>query len=134
MRKFLAGLLLMFAATGAVNAAQNGFVVPPEFEHKNPSNVRLAPSYVDARVLAANTAESHTPPANAQFVLFSQNCAAIYVNTSTTAAVPAADVTDGTASELNPTAYFFTSTPTAISIISPTTCTVTLAFYTQRAP
>ena len=95
-----------------------------------PSFLRLPPSYINARVLAANTAESATPPTSARYVIFSASCAAFYVLVGGTATVPAGDVTDGTASELNPSGYSIEG-PTAISIISPTTCTVTLTFYTR---
>jgi hypothetical protein len=56
--------------------------------------------YVLAKALAASTAEGFTVPANATHVLLacSEN---FYANWTTTATVPG-DVTDGTASELNP--------------------------------
>jgi len=87
------------------------------------------PNYTDVRVLAANTAETHTVPAGAHFVVFSSNCAAFYVNWSTTATVPGADVTDGSGSELNPTQRYMGTGVTGLSLISPTTCTITMAFY-----
>lgn len=110
--------------------APANFVIPPDVPARYASNIRPAPSYVDARVLAANTAETHTMPSNTRFVLFASNCGAFYVNVlGGTAAVPAADVTDGSASELNPTAYYWTTPPTSISLISPTTCIVTMSVY-----
>jgi len=125
MRKLLP-MLLMFAA--GICAAQSNFVLPPDVPARYSSNIRPAPTYIDARVLAAGVAETHTMPANARFILFSANCD-FYVNPNGTAAVPAADVTTGVGSELNPAAYYFSSPPTSISIISPVTCIVTMAIY-----
>lgn len=53
-------------------------------------------NYVLARVLAAGVAESITVPAGAAVVVFSAT-ADFYANARGTAAVPAADVTDGSA-------------------------------------
>lgn len=90
---------------------------------------RQIPSSVMARVLAASTAESITVPAGARWVVFSCT-ASFYVNCYTTATVPAADVTDGTASELNPSAYELPLTDVpAISVISGSACVLTAAFY-----
>ncbi len=60
--------------------------------------------WIDARVLAANAAETFQAPAGSRFVLFSAD-GDFYCKTasaSTAAAVPTTDVTDGTAAELNP--------------------------------
>lgn len=84
---------------------------------------------VMARVLAAATAESITPPADSRYVVFSANVD-IFVNCYTTATVPAADVTDGSASELNPAGYEFNPNELpAISVISASAGIVTAAFY-----
>jgi len=81
---------------------------------------------VNARALAANTAESMTVPAGANYVAFSAT-GDFYVNVGTTATVPG-DVTDGAGSELNPTIRALNGAGT-ISIIAPATCVVTAAFY-----
>lgn len=123
----LVSLLVAFAVQSA--QAPANFVIPPDVPARYASNIRPAPSYIDARVLAANTAETHTMPSNTRFVLFSADCN-FYVNAiGGTAAVPAADVTNGSASELNPAAYYWTTPPTTISIIAPTACVVTMAVY-----
>lgn len=114
----------LFAAQSVSN-----FVIPPDIPARYASNIRPAPTWIDARVLAANVAETHTMPANARFVLFSSDCGKFYVNPNGTAAVPAGDVTNGTASELNPAAYYFSAPPVSISIISPSTCVVTMSIY-----
>lgn len=106
---------------------------------ENGSFALSRPDYVDARVLAANTAEQHTIPTftdhlgntkTARHVIFNAT-ADFYAayGTNPTAAVPAADVTDGTASELNPTIRFLDGADTKISLISAGTCIVTMAFF-----
>lgn len=68
--------------------------------------------WVDHRVFAAATAETHTGPTGAAFVMVTPTVDA-YVNLGGTAAVPAADVTDGTGSVLVPagTSRLFSITP-----------------------
>ena len=91
----------------------------------------LGPSeYVQSVSLAASTAETIEVPATAQFVLFSATCN-FYANYSTTATVPG-DVTNGSASELNPTQRKLMLGSTriaAISVISAATCVITASFY-----
>ena len=90
----------------------------------------LRPSdYVLSRSLAASTAESFTVPTSprARFVLFSSNVD-FYANWTTTATVPG-DVTDGSASELNPSMRFIPNDCTAISVISPDAGVVTASFW-----
>lgn len=90
---------------------------------------RPIPQSVMTRVIAANTAETITPPAGSRYVIFSANVD-IFVNCFATATVPAADVTDGTGSELNPAAYAFnTNERPDISVISASAGIVTAAFY-----
>lgn len=95
-------------------------------------NVLSRPGWVDARVLAANTAEAHTVPTGATHVVFS-GTADFYVNYGAAAAVPAADVTDGSASELNPVAREIRGV-TSIGLISAATCIVTMAFFNNGNP
>lgn len=89
-----------------------------------------APAYIQARVLAASTAESITVPTNATFVAFSANCDFYVSYDSDTAVVPGADVDDGTSNELNPTVRYIAGL-SSLSVISPTTCVITAAFYRQ---
>lgn len=99
-------------------------------EHGNRSSYGVAPSdYVDNRVLAAAVAEQHTVPAGANWVLFSSD-ADFYAKfgTNPTAAVPAADVTDGTGSLLNPTVRYISGVA-KISLVSSSACVVTMEFY-----
>lgn len=76
----------------------------------------VIPLFVDARVLAANTNEDHTVPTGASYVMFSANID-FYAKAGGTAAVPAGDVTDGTASFLNPTLWDVTG-QTTIGLIT----------------
>lgn len=94
----------------------------------NSSMIRAAPTYVDVRLLAANTAESQAVPAGARFVLFSSSCS-FYAHPTATATVPGSDVTNGSASELNPAAWYLASNITSISVIADATCTITFSFY-----
>lgn len=86
-----------------------------------------APTYIDARVLAATTNESHTIPSGAKWVVFSAD-GDFYALVGGTAAIPGADVTDGTASQLNPTVWYLEG-ETAIGLIASATRVVTMAFY-----
>lgn len=82
-------------------------------------NSALAPrarqpsTYVNARVLAANVAETETAPTfdspvtgstQRLVAVLSCSCSNYYVAATGTATVPAGDVTDGSASERNPAA------------------------------
>ena len=94
----------------------------------SPSFLRVAPGYVQTRVLAAATAETVTPPATARFVVFSADAHFWVDPHGATAAVPAADVTDGTSPELNPSGYELRGMA-SFSVISPTACKLSMAFY-----
>lgn len=91
-------------------------------------------SYIDARVLAANTAEVHTVPTDtasnkrARYVLFSAD-GDFYMKMGGAAAVPAADVTDGTASEANPVLREIPSDVTTIGLIAGAARVVTMQFF-----
>lgn len=134
MKKIIALALVALIATlsllpiGEVVSAQQSFRIMPEAQKGYSSMIRVAPAYVDARVLAAAVNETHTVPSGANAVIFSSNCAAFYAIIGPTAAVPAADVTNGTASELNPTAWYV-GAATQIGLIAPGACIVTLSWY-----
>ena len=123
--------LMLFVALFVVSAsvhAQIKFQIGSANDNI-PAYLRIAPTFVDARVLAAGANESHTVPTGARWVIFSSSCAAFYAKTGGTAAVPAGDVTDGSASELNPAGWLLAAATTAIGLISPTACTITLSWY-----
>jgi hypothetical protein len=86
---------------------------------------------INARVLAANTVETFQAPAGARIVVFSAdgNFYCKIAPTSTPAAIPAADVTDGSASELNPNVRYLPSEQAFISLIASATRVVTMQFF-----
>ncbi len=88
---------------------------------------RSKPDYVDARVLAAGTEQTHTKPSGANFCLFSCD-GDFYARPDATAAVPGGNVTDGSAAELNPTVWDVHNV-TAIHLIAPADQVVTMTFY-----
>jgi hypothetical protein len=89
---------------------------------------RSAPLYIDARVLAANTNETHTVPAGAEVVLFAAD-GDYYAKPNGAAAVPT-DTTDGSASEYKPVIWYLTNPPvTTIGLISEAARKITLSFY-----
>lgn len=90
---------------------------------------RSAPLYVDARDLAATTNETHTVPTGADYVIFSAD-GDFYAKPNGAAAVPS-DVTDGTASELNPLCWDLTGVVT-IGLIASAARKVTLSFYKSK--
>lgn len=83
------------------------------------------PGYVQSMSLAAGVAESYSKPAGVNTVYFS-GTANFYVNYATAASIPG-DLTDGTASELNPTVRYVQGV-TSISLISPSNCVVTMGW------
>ena len=92
--------------------------------------------WIDAKVLAANTAETYQAPTGAKYVILSGDGAfyAKIAAASTAAAVPAADIADGTSPELIGGAPFtlMRTLPVDqayISLIAGATRVVTLAFY-----
>lgn len=109
-------------------------VVTPINPHALMDSITQA-DWIDARVLAANTAETFQAPAGAKYVRLAGDGAffAKIAAASTAAAIPAADVTDGTASELFPNGdaeYRTLPVDQAyISVIASATRVVTLSFY-----
>jgi len=91
----------------------------------------VAGGWVDCRLLAAGVAEVHTVPAGAKFVLISVT-GNVYINFGTAAAIPAADVINGSASILmvNTLPRIFELKGAAtIGVIAPAIQTVTLEFF-----
>ncbi len=107
------------------------------FKDNTPSRAQFAPppaDYVDARVLGAGAAERHTIPTSPikpKYVVFSGdgNFYALFGDSTVTAAIPAADVTDGTAPELNPEAREIPAGATHISLIASAATVITMSFY-----
>jgi len=113
----------------------------PGYSALNAARLAGAPpptDYVDVRVLAANTAERHTLPTEANFVSFSANADfyARFGDNTVVAAIAGADVTDGTGSMMNPgiRQLPLAGTPLAevfthVSLIAPAATIVTMEFY-----
>ncbi len=121
-------LALLLALWLQPTLAQNQFIIPPEGRGAYSSMLPVMPSYVDNRVLAANVNETHTIPTGAKTVVMSATCSAFYTKKDGAAAVPAADVTDGTGSAINPSGFSILDVAT-IGLIAPTACIVSLWFY-----
>lgn len=86
--------------------------------------------YVEGLSLAASTAERVPIPANSYAVIFSCTgsfCAKL--GTATVTAAMPTDTTDGSASELNPSAFAIQSGQTHISVIASAAALMTLSFY-----
>jgi len=63
MKKLLAAVLAGLAVFAGLTFAQNTpFRIMPEMQRGFPSYIRAMPTYIDARVLAANVSETHTVP------------------------------------------------------------------------
>lgn len=88
---------------------------------------RATGGYIDNRVLGVATVESHTPPVGANFVVFGAT-GDFWARANADPAVPAADVTDGTGSELNPVIWILDGVVT-IRLISAAAQTISMSFY-----
>lgn len=99
----------------------------PLIAQTNAGSAVLFSDYIDVRVLASNVAETVTVPTGAAFVVFNSTTN-FYANANGTAAVPAADVTNGTGSELNPASRYVANVST-FSVIAPTDSIITMAWY-----
>lgn len=84
------------------------------------------PDYVNSRLLAGGVAESISVPSWATIVIFSAT-EDFFVSYSGAATVPG-DKDDGSANELNPVQRDISGLST-ISVISPSACRITAAFY-----
>ena len=89
-----------------------------------------APTYVDAMVLGAASAETYTIPAGARYIIFSaQQGSDFYIRCDGSAAeVPSTEVADGTGAFLNP-AQIDCSNISTISFIAPAAIIITMAIY-----
>jgi hypothetical protein len=129
MTKMMRLSALLFLALASASYAAD---TVPNNMARNPPNggavVRPAPAYVGNLVLSANTDASYTPPSTANWVVFASDCGAIWVKRNGTAAIPGSNVTDGTGSAFNPTAYSLEGVST-LHFISSAACKVSLEFF-----
>lgn len=133
MGKLLNSILFALALVAAQPAFAAGSLTACKIYGEDYTFAMKGTGWRDARVLAANTAETYTftnqgSSAQAHYVFFSSSCSAFYVQdkASTAATVPAADVTNGESTDLNPTQRWYPAAITAISLIAPTDCVVTM--------
>ena len=102
----------------AIDTNGNNTLVPP-----------LA-SYVTAHVYAGAGSKNITVPANAAFAIVGQNNAAgFYVKNGSGAAVPAADVTDGTAASAKRATFTIPAGVTTISIAVDAATIITIEWF-----
>lgn len=90
----------------------------------------MSPTDVDCVVLTANTATYYSIPSNVECIL-PYSLKNIYVRVNATAAIPSANVSDGSAPMPNPGLLILDSTDTKLSIISESTCNVYLYRWTK---
>jgi len=88
---------------------------------------RSKPTFVNAAVLSARAEAAVAVPAGASVCIFSGD-GDYYVRPDASAAVPAANVADGSAPELNP-AQWDVRDVQSLHIIAPDDAVVTLSFY-----
>ena len=96
-------------------------------ENRQNLNGILFAGHVDAVVLVADTATAYTVPTGGDFLLISSTVS-FYASSLGTAVIPTADVTDGTASELNPVLRAVGAGET-ISFIADRACVITISVY-----
>lgn len=106
--------IIQYQLSRDANMLPNGDVIYP-------------PKYVNAYVLVAGVAQTVTIPAGARVAIFTST-GNFYVNWLTTAAVPATNVTNGSASELNPVARDL-SGYTSFSMICSVNCVATITYF-----
>jgi hypothetical protein len=94
------------------------------------TDVVFASKYINTRSLAANTAETETPPSGAAYVVFKCDQDFWVCWSGGSAVVPASDVSDGTGSELNPTERYIVGIST-FSIISAAASSISMAYYAE---
>lgn len=133
MKALAVSFLLGFGCVYLFAAGTQPDGVPGELR----GETRLPSTYINARVLAANTAETITAPTFAGapsvrlIAFFSATCTNWYYSATGTAAVPAADVTDGSAAGRAPAALKMDQGDT-LSIVADATCTVTTEYLFER--
>lgn len=95
----------------------------------SPEIVALDPSdTIYSGSLTAGVEQTVTVPTGAQIVLFNADTD-FFVNYDTTASVPSGTISQA-GGELNP-GYRYVGTTSVLHIISPYTCSITLAFYSK---
>ena len=126
----LLAIMLLFQGTAYAAPVMTKFEIQADTRGNRNTFIPNVSKWVDAKVLAAGVAETITVPAAAKIVVFSAD-KNFYVNScGGTAAVPAADVADGSAAELNPSVRYVYGQGT-MSVVSAEACVLTLSYYIQ---
>ncbi len=89
-----------------------------------------ASDHVTSYVLAAGVPKSVAVPVSARYVFFSAT-GDFFARFGGSAAIPAADVTDGSGSEVNPTHRALDAVQT-IGLVAQSACIVSMSWYAQR--
>ena len=95
------------------------------------TDVYIPSDYVDVAVLAQNVEEKHTVPSDAKLVLFKSGSAEFWAKsgvTNATAAIPGADVTDGSGSVKKPVGWYIADKG-KISLVATPGTTVSLEYF-----
>lgn len=124
-------LLIGVQFNKAYSATPIQFQIFPGTNSNFSSNAPPAPAYTDALVLSADVEQVQVVPTGSKWVVFSGNCnffAKAGTNSATTA-VPSVSSTDGSAPQLNPSAWWLPGGTLQIAVIASATCIVTLSFY-----
>lgn len=103
-------------------------VIVRDANRKAESFAIIPSQYVNAYVLVAATAQAVTIPTGARFALFSCNNDFYVDFQGGTAAVPAANVTNGSAPELNPAVRGIEGL-SSFSVISPDAAILTISYF-----
>ena len=137
MRKTALSLLLAICmfAFASVAAALDPFMNYRNLSPTADENIPVVPDvnfaikqgYINVYVLVANTNKTVTVPAGAKFCIISAN-SDIWVRVGGAASVPAADITNGTGSELNPAIRYIGDAST-IGVISESGAKLSIMFY-----
>tara|TARA_R110002020_G_scaffold10801_27_gene41124 strand:+ start:2640 stop:2969 length:330 start_codon:yes stop_codon:yes gene_type:complete len=90
-----------------------------------------ASDFVNARLLAAAAPELIAVPQDGRYVIFSSGADfyARFGASDVVAAIPNADITDGSAAEFNPEAREIPDGVTHLSLVAPQATVVTMAWY-----
>jgi len=140
MRKLIFASFLIIIAVAFISV--NSFALDKFMTYRNISSAQstdedvptvpdvnfvLKQGYINTYVLIASTNKAITVPTGYKFAVFASP-SDIWVRVGAVAAIPSGDTTDGTGSELNPTARYL-DTDTIIGVISESAAKISIMFY-----
>ncbi len=127
LQGLLIGICLLVGLSQSAFAQDASLYIKPDASGQFSSQIRPPAAYIDARVVLAGVSETHTMPSGYRRAIFSATCD-FYAKPGASAAVPGADVTAGTASELNPAAWDIDGI-TQITFVSSVDCVIIMSLY-----